>query len=334
MQSVGDLAQMHLLRVQQTKLKTNLNNLTQEVSTGLSFDPASSLRGDIKNVLSLNSNLQKIENYRINITEAEVSSNAMQTALTQIFDRSTTLSQNLLTSRLTTSNAQLETIGLEAKNNLEQMLASLNSQIGGNFLFSGTATDREAVVDIDRMMTDLRTAVSGITDSNVLEATIDTWFNSAGGGFETLHYTGSVSNRTSVPLSENTNANIGITANEQPFRELMKSMALVALATDPSTNLNINDTVEAITTASVNLIAAQEQLVVLQAELGQKQNKISEAKAEIETERTTSQMAKLEFLGVDQYETAVAYEETRNQLEAIFAITARSQRLSLTGFIQ
>ena len=43
-------------------------------------------------------------------------------------------------------------------------------------------------------------------------------------------------------------------------------------------------------------------------------------------------LARLDLVGIDQFDTAARYENTRSQLEALYAITVRSSRMSLTEF--
>jgi flagellar hook-associated protein 3 FlgL len=81
------------------------------------------------------------------------------------------------------------------------------------------------------------------------------------------------------------------------------------------------------------LLAAQKPIVELRAGLGALEARVEESATRNATQRTALQIAKSELVGADQYETASRYENARSQLESLYAITARSQRLSLSEFL-
>lgn len=74
-------------------------------------------------------------------------------------------------------------------------------------------------------------------------------------------------------------------------------------------------------------------MVETRAGLGAVENRIEEATARNSAERTATSMARLELVGADQFETATRYENTRAQLESLYAITVRSSRLSLVEYM-
>ena len=77
----------------------------------------------------------------------------------------------------------------------------------------------------------------------------------------------------------------------------------------------------------------QKSIVELRAGLGSLEARIEETSTRNAAEITATSMARLELVGADQYDSASRYENIRGQLESLYAITARSQRLSLAEYL-
>lgn len=333
MDTVGDLARTLVLRTHQTRLNQEMDRLGVEIASGFVRDPASHLGGDITGLLAIDRTLAQLETYRVNTTEASFLTGTMQNALEEIQIRAENVSQVLLSVELTPNDEMLNTMSSEAESALNQMLNGLNRSVGGRFLFSGTATDGHAVIDSDRMLNELRTALAGQTDVAGVEAALDAWFDTAGGGFETTGYLGSTTSLAPMRLSKTESANVDIRADDQVFRDTMKALAKAALATDSSLALPENVKIELIGNAALDLQTAQAHMVELRSGLGALQQRIEETATRNSAERAATTIARVELVGTDQFETATRYENTRAQLESLYAITVRSSRMSLVGFL-
>ncbi|NIY96594.1 flagellar biosynthesis protein FlgL [Salipiger sp. HF18] len=333
MDTVGDLARTLVLRTHQTRLNQEMDRLGVEIASGFVRDPASHLGGDITGLLAIDRTLAKLETYRVNTTEASFLTGTMQNALEEIQIRAENVSQVLLSVELTPNDEMLNTMSSEAESALNQMLNGLNRSVGGRFLFSGTATDGHAVIDSDTMLNELRTALAGQTDVAGVEAALDAWFDTAGGGFETTGYLGSTTSLAPMRLSKTESANVDIRADDQVFRDTMKALAKAALATDSSLALPENVKIELIGNAALDLQTAQAHMVELRSGLGALQQRIEETATRNSAERAATTIARVELVGTDQFETATRYENTRAQLESLYAITVRSSRMSLVGFL-
>ncbi|NVK62897.1 MAG: flagellar biosynthesis protein FlgL [Rhodobacteraceae bacterium] len=333
MDTVGDLARTLVLRTHQTRLNQEMDRLGVEIASGFVRDAASHLGGDITGLLAIDRTLAKLETYRVNTTEASFLTGTMQNALEEIQIRAENVSQVLLSVELTPNDEMLNTMSSEAESALNQMLNGLNRSVGGRFLFSGTATDGHAVIDSDTMLNELRTALAGQTDVAGVEAALDAWFDTAGGGFETTGYLGSTTSLAPMRLSKTESANVDIRADDQVFRDTMKALAKAALATDSSLALPENVKIELIGNAALDLQTAQAHMVELRSGLGALQQRIEETATRNSAERAATTIARVELVGTDQFETATRYENTRAQLESLYAITVRSSRMSLVGFL-
>ncbi|EPX82631.1 Flagellar hook-associated protein FlgL [Salipiger mucosus DSM 16094] len=325
---------MLVLRTNQTRLNRDLDRLGVEMATGFVRDSATHLGGDVSGLVAIDRTLAKLESYRVNTTEASFLTGTMQTTLDEIQERSEQLSQVLVSAELTPSEEMLRTLADEAETAMGQIVNGLNRSVGGRYLFSGIATDGPALADVDTILTDLRAALSGETTAAGVDAALDTWFDSPGGGFETAGYLGSTTSLAPLKLGEGETARLDIRADDQVFRDLLKSVAKAALATDDGLGFPDDLQIKLISDAASTLQGDQAEVVELRASLGALEARVEETATRNAAERTATSLARLELVGIDDYETAAKYENTRAQLESLYAISVRSSRMSLVEFLR
>ena len=332
MDSVGDLARSLVLRTNQVRLREEMDTLAVEVATGFVKDSGQHLSGDLSSLMAVDRSLARLEAFRVNTTEAKYITSTMQTTLDEMQSRSETLSKTLIAAELTPSGELLSSMSNDARDGLAQTLNALNRSVAGRFLFSGTATDREAVQTLDNFMTEVTTALAGQTDLAGIDAALDVFFDT-GGGFETNVYQGSNTGLSPMRLSENETASVDIRATDPVFRELLKPLAMAAIAADDGMALSEDVQADLLSQSGRDLLGVQKSLVELRAGLGSLEARIEETSTRNAAEITTTSMTRLELVGADQYESAARYENIRGQLESLYAITARSQRLSLAEYL-
>lgn len=330
MDSVGDMARALVLRTNQVRLRNEMDKLAVEVSTGLVRDRAKHLGGDITGLTAIDRQLSRLEVYRVNTTEAALVAGTMQASLGIMQDSGTELAKTILSAELTPSSGLLDTMAAEAEVTLGTALNAMNQTVAGRFVFSGTATDTPAVAPPETVMGALRAAVTGLTTYADIETAIDTFFG-PGGTYETTLYTGSGDGIAPFRIGEGQTARVDIRASDQEFRDLLKPIAMAALATDASLPSEVR--IDLLRDGGAAIMGTQENFSNLRAGLGAAEARIEDNIAQNAAERTATSMAKLDLIEAEPYETASRYENIRAQLESIYTITARSQRLSLAEFL-
>lgn len=333
MDTVGDLARSLVLGTHHTRLNRALDQLGVEIATGFLTDPARHLQGDVTGLVALDRDLSRLEAFRVSTTEAAARSATMQTTLEELQGRAELLSQVLLSAELTPTQEMRETFSEEARNGMGQLLAGLNRTIGGRFLFSGTANDTPAVEGMADMLDDLRLALSGQSTAAEIGAALDTWFDSAGGGFETTGYLGATQDASPIRIGSGESVSLDIRGDNPVFRALLKSVAKAALATDDTLALAPEVQTALLSQAGRELLGHQQGIVELRAGLGAKEARIAEIATRNAAERSALSMMRVDLVGTDNFEAATRYETIRTQLESLYAITARSSQLSLVDFL-
>lgn len=333
MDTVGDLARSLVLSTHHTRLNRELDKLGVEIATGFTRDPARHLQGDVTGLVALDRDLSRLEAFRISTTEAGARAATLQTTLEEIQGRAELLSQVLLSAELTPTQEMRETFSEEARNAMGQVLAGLNRNIGGRFLFSGTANDTPAVAGLEDMLADLRLVLSGQSTAADIGTALDNWFDSGGGGFETSGYLGATDDASPIRIGDGESVALDVRGDDPVFRALLKSVAKAALATDDTLALAAEVQTELLSQAGRELLGHQQGLVELRAGLGAKEARIEEVSTRNAAERTALSMMRVDLVGADSFEAASRYENIRAQLESLYAITARSSQLSLVDFL-
>lgn len=332
MDAVGDMARALVLRTNQVRLRDEMDKLAVEIATGYVRDKAQHLGGDTTGLLSIDRTLDKLDTYRVNTTEATFISASMQNALDEIQNRTENLSQTLIAADLTPNSSLLNTMADDAQNALAQVLNGMNRSVAGRALFAGVATDGQAVQGLEDVLSQARTALAGTTTLADVQTALDSFF-APGGTFDTVSYTGSDTGLAEFQLSETEEADLDIRANDPQLKAALKPMIMAALATDGTLGYSTEVQVELLGQAGRDLLGAQQNIVELRAGLGAMEARIENASAQNSSEITATKMARLELVGAEQYESAARYENIRVQLESLYTITARSQRLSLAEYL-
>lgn len=330
MDSVGDMARSLVLRTNQVRLRQEMDTLAVELSTGFKRDPGMHLAGDLTTLTAIDRSLARLDAFEVSLAEGTLLTTGMQATMEEMQQRSTTLAQALISADLTPSSGLLDTMANDARDQLGRIMSGLNRSVGGRFLFSGVTTDTPPVMELEDLMTELVNATTGLTTVADIDAALDTFFG-AGGTYETTVYLGSNTGLAPLQIGENDRVSLDVRATDQSFREILQPIALAALAGELALDTNVQ--VAMLGKAGEDLMGAQQPFTDLRASVGLVEAQIEDSKTRNAAEVTASQMARVELIGIDDYETATQYEAVRSQLDSLYAITARSQRLSLAEYL-
>lgn len=330
--SFGDMAQSVFLRTRTAELKETLATLTEELSTGKASDLTSKLGGDYTYLLDIERSLSNLDSYEIATTESALFASSAQLLVTNISDNVSDLSTDILATTGTTSENNTELLSNQSKLYLEETIRSLNGQVAGRSLFAGTATTSVPLADVDTLMSTLVTEVSGLTTAADIIQEVKDWFADPT-GFDTVMYQGSTTSMSSVNIGPNEQVDISLRADDATFKQTMMSLAIGALATESGLTLSSNIMSGLLSGASTELLDAGSQLISVQADLGFTEARIEETAVRNAAAITSLSLTKNDLTQADPYDTATRLEETQFQLEALYAVTARSSQLSLLSYM-
>ena len=134
--SIGDLASSFILNRGNFGAKRNLQKFSQELTTGVSSDLGAVLRDDFSNHVDWERKLSASKVLGKTIAESLIKVQAKQEVIGQLSDTALTLANSIQTTISSHSGGSVRTISLNAVSALEQVTSHLNTQVGGNNIFS------------------------------------------------------------------------------------------------------------------------------------------------------------------------------------------------------
>lgn len=332
--TIGDLSRTFLLRSSNSEIKARLTRLGEEMASGQTADPAARVRGDFRPVAALERSLSLLDAYDVATDELTLAADSTQAALEQLTNMAQSLGPDLLDMSITTGANGLQTLAFSTRQALDQAVAALNTSVAGRSLFAGSATDTAPLAGSDAIFAAVAADVAGMTTAPDVLAAVDAWFDTPGGGFETVAYQGAGAPAGPVRVADGQNMRLEVTAADPEIRNLLKGLVLGALLTDDTILAgNAGARAELGRAAGERLIAADAQVIGRRAEVGLVQERIETVRTGNAASRDVLTMARSRILEVDPYETATALKATETQLETLYAITARLSRLSLADYI-
>lgn len=136
-----------------TNMNNQLNQLNEELATGDAAQTYSGLGSQAGVALSLNAQLSAITGYTTAATTAGTTLSLAQSILTQLGDSGTAVQQSIGEQGAFSLNNNGQTsTQASASTELNQILSVLNTQVGGNYLFSGNAVNQPAVASMNAIL--------------------------------------------------------------------------------------------------------------------------------------------------------------------------------------
>jgi flagellar hook-associated protein 3 FlgL len=233
----------------------------------------------------------------------------------------------------TVDGTAVTSLGVGANDTLGTIISALNAQVSGRPVFAGSSLGAVPLAGADQVMAAARTAVSGSVDAAGVRAALDIFFDTAGGGFETLIYQGGTADMSAYRLGEGEEVSLSIRADDPNVRSILKDTVMAALAADDTLALNAGERVSLIRESGASMMAGLDRLTGLRANLGFAEERIDQSISRNAAEQSSLRMARGDLLSVDLFETASALEQAQQRLETIYTLTARSARLNLLNFL-
>jgi flagellar hook-associated protein 3 FlgL len=334
MQSIGDLASFLYSSRFQTELKKLATGAATTATTGQVKDKARHLGGSVLPLSLLERKVSLLQQHKLGITEASIFAGVTQSALGKISTQVETLSNSLSLTSQIDSTASLRTFSEKARTVLIDTVRSLNTEVGGRYVFAGAATASTPLADEELMLANLSAIAVGATSAIDLINGIEDWFDLPGGGFETTAYKGSSTGFVTIPLGADKSMTFGLRADDPVVRDSLKALALAAFASDASLSLPLTDQKQAFYHARDSLVFANRSLIEEQSSIGLNEALIDRANEETDTDLARLNSDRLQLVGVDQFEEASRFEAAQQQLEILYRIAARRNETSLAEFLR
>lgn len=331
--SLGDLARSFTIRHRQGDLKQQIDRHGTELATGRTADLAGTLRGDYSALTDIQRGRGLNAGYSHALSEAAITTGAMQSALGMMQEDAQRLSGAILQVGQGGISAAAETLAAEGRMVFEAAVSALNTRVGGRSLFAGVETGGAALAPAADILNALRAEVAGESTAAGMQARVAGFF-APGGGFDSMGYLGADSGPTPIQLAPGEALHLDLRGDDPALREVLGQVALAALAAEAGSPLAPAAAAQVVAEAGQALLAAQDGLTGLRAGLGAAEARIERVQTRTNAQTAALDMAENGLLSVDGYAAATRLEEARFQLEALYAVTARVSGLRLVDFLR
>lgn len=328
----SDLSSSIAFLERSNSLKSRIENLASELSTGTTSDPNTRLSGNFSLLIDIDSRSRKLNGFNTASTETETKFSALQNSLSSIQDIVTSLSNSFLEGSAGQTETNKSLTVDQTREHLSTIIGNLNASVAGQFIFSGTKIGTQPLSDVNSFLLEFGSSLSGLTDPIDIRAAADAWFE-PGGGFEASSYFGSAHHLLPIQIDEFREVSLDIKADAQIFRDTLKEIALIALAADTDLAMPLAAVEIIQTNASERLMSISDSLTQLRSHFGFQESIIEDTQAKLASGISTLQQTRSNLLSVDPYTTATHLEDAQYKLELLFSILARSSSLRLVNFL-
>ncbi|MGH1576163.1 hypothetical protein [Planktotalea sp.] len=307
--------------------------LSQELTSGLTSDTGQALRNDFSIQMSWERSIASSRVREQTLAEALTRIEIKQAALSSISDSVGQLANDADLALANGTTRGLAAISQNAKDKLDQTISNLNVQSAGKFLFSGSQTNQAALASKQDILASVVAAISGASTATDVLSGVESWMNDPVDGYPAIAYVGGAESSAKIRLSGDRSIEENSRADDQGLQKAVQGLILASLAMDPQVGLSNDGRALLLKSAAEEMRVAEGQVVEMQASLGYIEAEVVKNKTQATTEISLAEQLRTSTLGIDQYETASKLQQAELQLEKIYAMTARSQRLSLLEYL-
>lgn len=329
----------------QAETRRALDVAQRELATGEAVDRFRATGGDPAKLMALDRGLALLDNRKPLLGMAGARSAAMQVALGGVQAATEGLGVRMLRDISVSDLSSARYAAGEARTALGQVMAALNGEHSGRHLFTGGSVGAP-LAPAATLLAAVGAAVAEVdpADPDAILDAVAAYFDpeapTGPGDPPSFNgdaiYRGASDRGPPVELADGEYLAYGIRADDPALRDMMRGLSLAAVAEDRYKAGDISRaTLETLLDeAGRTLIAATDGVTALRSGLGMAEARIEAADARTTAQRDTLARARADLIGRDPYEAASRVVELQTQLEAIYAITARSTQLSLLNFLR
>lgn len=331
----ADLARMQVLQRRAHDTRVALDRAATELTTGEKASKFKATGGNLTRLFALERALDRNAVFSETVSLTELRLDIMQEGLGRVLGPAEELAVNLVNSvginDIVGGLLHAET----ARRDFAGVVGMLNTQVAGQSLFAGTATDRPALADAATILADLDALALGAADAGTAIALIDDYFRETPpGAFLTTRYLGANTDLSPVEIGDGARLDYGVRADAGEFIEALRAQAFAAVVAGGAFAGNAGERMTLLGESGQRLLDAKEGILEMRARIGTSQEAVERARAARVSERDTLSLARASLVAVDPLEAASTYQQLEVQLEQVYAVTSRIANLSFLHFMR
>lgn len=328
-----DLASGLRLQRDAGQVRAALERSGRELTTGRREDLFAAAGHDPRRLLAIEASQARAtrESEGVSLSQGRIS--LTQAVMGGLGDLANELGMELSASigRGDLNSARLHAAG--AEDAFRAAVQNLNTRYGGRTLFAGAAVDQPALAPADDILADVSTLLAGAADAADAIAQVDFYFDDPGGGFA-ARFLGAAEDAPGASIDAGASVDISRRADDPEVRTLLKGLALAAATVGAGYAGPASAEPELLERAAVVTLDAREQIVQSRAQLGLSEQRLEEASVRISSRRDALDIAWNNATSRDPFDAATEFQAVEQQLERVFAVTARMSQLSLIDFLR
>lgn len=305
-------------------LRQNVTTTAVEATTGRYADLTSHLSGRIGTAMLSQKAVDDIAFQREQLDLRESRLAVAQRSMSLIHERVLGIDTDMYGALSTGNELTQSLVAQDAEAALGNVFSNLNVRFGERFLFAGDQTSTQPLSSPDDLLADIRNLANTAIDSADFAASLDVYFNSPTGGWQTNILQGS-------PTSSDSDA---VTANDPAFVELISGLALMALSDPQNSPALFRADPDIALSGAQRLSNGLTALTNVRADRGVIEEQIEAEKKSLDIEETIFTTALNSLSARDQYEAASTLTQLEATLEASYLLTSRLSSLTLLNFLR
>lgn len=332
--SLGDMARHFVAQRDMSQLRGRLALVSQELALNRAVDTTRHLQGRSDRLVQADAKIARLGG---EVALAETLAHRLktgQTALGQIDSLRNTLSSRLVGVPISAIEKSLTEAGAMSEGALRDIFAALSTRHGGDYVFSGRASDRAPLAPVDDVLAALRVQAAGATSVEDLAQVANAFFRDPAGPFVTWVYQGGTGAADSRDLGEGLQIGMGPRADDPALRDVFVALATGILVAQSDLPLAGSTRATALQRVGTALVDAGSGMAAITARLGMNEALVEQVVTLRGANRTASQIMRNDMVGIDQAQSASTLQELQAQLEIQYTITGRIAALSLAGYLR
>jgi flagellar hook-associated protein 3 FlgL len=330
----SDLARLQMLQKQAFNVRDRLNTAAKELTTNQKASRFEATGGNLTRLFALERALDRNAVFSETISLTELRLDVMQESLGRILGPAEDLAIDLVTSVNLGDVSTSLLHAASARRDFATTVGVLNTQVAGQSIFAGTATDSAALAPAEAMLADLDALAAGAATAADAITAIEAYFAAPAGAFFTNGYVGSPDDLTPVEIGDGQRMDYGLRADRAELVAVLKAQAMAAVVAGGAFAGNSAEQMALLGEAGSQLLAAKEGILDLRSAVGSSQEAVERARAERVSERDVLEIARTKLVAVDPLEAASTYQSLQVQLESVYTVTARLANLRFSNFLR
>ena len=328
MVSVSDLAQLNYMNTMLKSQRSQLDVLTDQISSGEKATLYSDLGGaGTITSISLNSALSQLDTFGNNISLVQGRTSVQDNVLNSIVSAAQQVSSDLLVPTQSDTDPGMANFNVEAQNALNEIQAALNSQYNGTYVFSGTDSANPPIPNGSNLGTSVSSVLANLYSGAMSGSTVLTNVAAISGTSAGYSTTLAGAGPVTAQIDTNQTVNYTVMANDPALQQVMQGLSIIAnLQYDPA---HPSDFWTVYNGAKAMIDQGTKGTTTLDAKVGLVQAELTTASTNQQTTQTTlkTQLGDVQDVDVAQATTQLQFLQT--QLQASYKVVSMVNKPSL-----